>query len=91
MFNKNIKIKSDFKILLLYPNLSMLFSPPLSMAIFTAIFKKEGYKIDIFDVTPYVGEGATAMAENISVGDEMNSLRANLKEKDEITFQVQST
>jgi len=91
MLNKNIKNKSNFKILLLYPNLSMLFSPPLSMAIFTAIFKKEGYKIDIFDVTPYVGEGATAMAENISVGDEMNTLRANLKEKDEITFQVQST
>ena len=40
MFNKNTKNKSDFKILLLYTNLSMLFSPPLSMAIFTASFKK---------------------------------------------------
>ena len=45
MVNKNIKNKSDFKILLLYPNLSMLFSPPLSMAIFTAIFLKEGYQV----------------------------------------------
>ena len=30
-------------------------------AIFTTILKKQGYIVDIFDVTPYVGEGATAM------------------------------
>ncbi len=82
--------KKDFKILLLYPNLSMLFSPPLSMAIFTAILKKEGYIVDIFDVTPYVGEGATAVAESNAVGDEMNTVRANL-ENEEVTFQVKST
>ena len=82
--------KKDFKVLLLYPNLSMLFSPPLSMAIFTAILKKAGYIVDIFDVTPYVGEGATAVAESNAVGDEMNTVRANL-ENEEVTFQVKST
>lgn len=85
------KTKQNFKVLLLYPNLSMLFSPPLSQAIFTAIFKKEGYDVDIFDVTPYVGEGASAAAENVSVGDEMNTLRSELEGKDDITFQVKST
>ena len=82
--------KKDFKVLLLYPNLSMVFSPPLSMAIFTAILKKAGYIVDIFDVTPYVGEGATAVAESNAVGDEMNTVRANL-ENEEVTFQVKST
>ena len=83
--------KNKFKVLLLYPNLSMLFSPPLSMAIFTTILKKQGYIVDIFDVTPYVGEGATAMEEKESVSDEMNSLRAKLDDEQDITFQVKST
>ena len=52
----------------------MLFSPPLSMAIFTSILKKQGYQVDIFDVTPYVGEGATVAAESNSVGNEMNTI-----------------
>ena len=87
---KRIIEKKNFKVLLLYPNLSMLFSPPLSMAIFTSILKKQGYQVDIFDVTPYVGEGATAAAESNSVGNEMNTIRAEL-ENEEVTFQVKST
>ena len=82
--------KKDFKVLLLYPNLSMVFSPPLSMAIFTTILKKQGYVVDIFDVTPYVGEGATAAAESNAIGDEMNTIRSQL-ENEEVTFQVKST
>ena len=87
-----IKSKHDFKILLVYPNLSMLLAPPLAYGIFTALLRRGGYQVDIFDVTPYVGEGASAMAENTSVGDEMNTLRAKLAEdKDGVTFQVKST
>ena len=59
-----IKSKHDFRILLVYPNLSMLLAPPLAYGIFTALLRREGYQVDIFDVTPYVGEGASAMAEN---------------------------
>ena len=87
----NIKPKRNFKILLVYPNLSMMLSPPLSYAIFTTLLRKQGYKVDIFDLTPYLGEGATAMAENISIGEEMNTLRAQIEEEDNVTFQVQST
>ena len=64
-----IKSKHDFKILLVYPNLSMLLAPPLAYGIFTALLRRGGYQVDIFDVTPYVGEGASAMAENTSVGE----------------------
>ena len=88
---KNVKPKNDFRVLLVYPNLSMLLAPPLSYAIFTSLLHKEGYLVGIFDTTPYVGEGATAMAENLSVGDEMNTLRSKLKEEDDVTFQVKTT
>ncbi len=85
------KSKHDFKILLVYPNLSMLLAPPLAYGIFTSLLRKEGYQVDIFDVTPYVGEGASAMAANVSVGDEMNTLRAKLDEdEDSVTFQIKS-
>ena len=89
-----VKIKKldQFRVLMVYPNLSMLLSPPLSYAIFTALLKSEGYQVDIFDVTPYVGEGATAPGESLSVGDEMNTLRgepgANDRDtEDTLTFQ----
>ena len=85
-----MKSESEFRILLVYPNLSMLLAPPLSFAVFMSLLRKKGYQVDIFDVTPYVGEGATAQAENVSVGDEMNTLRSELG-SDDVTFQVKST
>ena len=86
-----IKEKEQFKVLLLYPNLSMVFSPPLSMAIFTSILKKENYTVDIFDVTPYVGEGCSAPEELEGVNvDEMNSFRV-LEGEEQLTFQAVPT
>ena len=86
------KQKSAFKILLVYPNLSMLYAPPLAMAIFIALLRKEGYQVDLFDATPYVGEGASAPVEGTFVGDEMNTIRAdkNSVEK-KLTFQSKIT
>jgi radical SAM superfamily enzyme YgiQ (UPF0313 family) len=91
-----LKPADEFKVLMVYPNLSMLLAPPLSFAIFTALLKKEGYQVDIFDVTPYVGEGATVPTDGFSVGDEMNTLRAGLEDsesdiEDTVTFQTKST
>jgi hypothetical protein len=39
----------DFRVLQLYPNVQMSGLMPQSIGIFTAIFKNEGYKVDIFD------------------------------------------
>ncbi|MFQ5804413.1 MAG: B12-binding domain-containing radical SAM protein [Candidatus Methylomirabilales bacterium] len=44
----------DFRVLLVYPNLVGMLVPPLSIAIFTRIFKKAGYTVRLFDSTPYV-------------------------------------
>ena len=89
---QQVKSEKEFKVLLVYPNLSMLLAPPLSFAIFTGLLRKMGYQVDIFDVTGYVGEGATARSENVSVGDEMNTLRAEQEGVgDDVTFQTTST
>ena len=43
----------DFRILLLYPNLHMSALMPQVIGILTALFKREGYTIDLFDCTFY--------------------------------------
>ena len=43
----------DFRILLFYPNLHMSALMPQVIGIFTALFKREGYTIDLFDCTYY--------------------------------------
>ena len=43
----------DFRILMFYPNLHMSALMPQVIGIFTALFKQEGYTIDLFDCTYY--------------------------------------
>ena len=86
----SMKSKEEFKILLLYPNLSMLLSPPLSIPIFAALMKNAGYQVDLFDVTPYIGEGASLAVEGTFVGDEMNTTRADENCNIEENFNFQS-
>ena len=43
----------DFRILLFYPNLHMSALMPQSIGIFTALLKREGYVLDLFDCTYY--------------------------------------
>ena len=59
-----IKNKKDFKILLVYPNLPLMLVPPLSMAIFTKLLKKEGYKVDLFDTTAYIPPETNSSPQN---------------------------
>jgi radical SAM superfamily enzyme YgiQ (UPF0313 family) len=46
---------SDFRVLLVYPNLPLMLVPPLSMAIFTQLMKQQGYGVSLFETTPYLG------------------------------------
>ena len=50
------KPKSEFKILIVYPNLPLMLSPSLAVGLFTKILKSNGYNVDLFDTTYYVGE-----------------------------------
>ena len=58
------KNKKDFKVLLVYPNLPLMLVPPLSMAIFTRLLKKEGYQVNLFDTTPYIPPETNSSPQN---------------------------
>lgn len=48
-------IKSqDFRVLIAYPNLSMMLTPSYAVGLFTSILKEQGYEVDLFDCTQYV-------------------------------------
>jgi len=59
--------KKDFKVLIVYPNLPLMLVPPLSMAIFTGVLKKEGYKVDLFDTTEYVPPEVNTSPQNRTI------------------------
>ena len=54
----------DFKILMLYPNLHMSALMPQSMGIFTALLKREGYTLDLFDCTYYIDIDSLLLGKN---------------------------
>lgn len=41
------------KVLMVYPNLPMMYSPPISVALFNAICKEEGVEFRLFETTEY--------------------------------------
>ncbi len=46
--------KQDLRVLIAYPNLSMMLTPSYAVGLFTSILKEQGYKVDLFDCTPYM-------------------------------------
>ena len=46
--------KHQFRVLVVYPNLSMMLTPSYAVGLFTAILKHQNYEIDLFDCTPYM-------------------------------------
>ena len=56
--------KKKLKILFLYPNLNMSALMPQVIGIFTALFKREGYTIDLFDCTFYQDIDVISLGKN---------------------------
>lgn len=46
--------KEDFKVLIAYPNFSMMLTPSYAVGLFTSILKGQGYPVDLFDCTAYM-------------------------------------
>ncbi len=53
---RKIVPEEDFRVLLIYPNLTMMLVPSLAIGIFTRILKKKKYQVSLFDTTHYVSE-----------------------------------
>ena len=54
----------DFRILIFYPNLHMSALMPQSVGIFTALLKREGYQLDLFDCTYYEDIDSLTLGKN---------------------------
>ena len=54
----------DFRILIFYPNLHMSALMPQSVGIFTALLKREGYVLDLFDCTYYQDIDSLTLGKN---------------------------
>ena len=48
-----MKSKSDFRVLIVYPNLPLMLVPSIAIALFTRILKGQGYAVDLFETTHY--------------------------------------
>lgn len=46
--------RNRFRVLIAYPNLSMMLTPSYAVGLFAAILKGQGYELDLFDCTPYL-------------------------------------
>ena len=61
----------QFKVLFLYPNSTLMNPAPISIALFTALLRREGVEVDLFDSTLYPEAGNTssdaAKMENLQV------------------------
>ena len=44
---------NQLRVLIVYPNLSMMLTPSCAVGIFTRILKQKGYVVELFDCTPY--------------------------------------
>jgi len=51
-----MKSPKEFRVLLVYPNLTMMLVPSIAMALFTGGLRKAGYTVDLFDTTHYVSD-----------------------------------
>ena len=63
-------LKSEFRVLLVYPNLPLMLVPPLAIGLFTKILKDQQYQVQLFDTTGYLSD------ESISPENRVKFLQA---------------
>ena len=72
------------KLLLVYPNLPLMMSPAMSMAILNAIGKREGCEVEIFETTQYSSEFSNKHIRQSEIG----AVRANKDDEVKDMFYV---
>jgi len=80
-----MKVKEDFKVLIVYPNLSLMLVVSYGIGLFTKIFKDQGYQVGLFDTTNYVSE------ENSSPQNRVKYLQARkFSDKDDLGTEIKT-
>lgn len=79
------KSKEEFRALIVYPNLALMLVPSIAVALFTRIFKSQGYKTELFDTTHYVSD------ENSSPQNRVRYLQARkFSEEDDLGVRIKT-
>lgn len=79
------KPKEEFRVLIVYPNLALMLVPSIAVALFTRIFRREGYETELFDTTHYVSE------ENSSPQNRVKYLQARkFSEEDDLGVRIKT-
>jgi radical SAM superfamily enzyme YgiQ (UPF0313 family) len=79
-----MKAAKNFRVLLVYPNLTMMLVPSLAIALFTGILRRAGYEVDLFDTTHYVSDLTSSPQNRVKFlqarnFDEVNDLGVTIK------------
>jgi radical SAM superfamily enzyme YgiQ (UPF0313 family) len=80
MEDNNMTPKHDFRVLIAYPNLSMMLTPSYAVGLFTTVLKEQSYNVDLFDCTPYM-TGLEFLDEPLAV-TRANKLPGNSRQFD---------
>tara|TARA_E500000178_G_scaffold349082_1_gene405353 strand:- start:72 stop:1658 length:1587 start_codon:yes stop_codon:yes gene_type:complete len=72
----------DFRVLMFYPNLHMSALMPQSIGIFTALLKREGYVLDLFDCTYYEDIDTLTIGKNTNEEKVANRIVAKYDNKE---------
>lgn len=58
---------SEFKVLLVYPNLPLMLTPSIAIGLFTSIMKKQGYQVKLFETTHYDNEEESSTENRVKM------------------------
>ena len=80
---KRARKKEQFRVLIVYPNLSLMLVPSIAVGLLTRLMKGQGYEVDLFDSTPYISE------ENSSPQNRVKYLQArSFDEENDLGFEI---
>jgi len=85
MSSQKNPLGETFRVLITYPNLTMMLVPSLAIGIFTRVLKEQKYSVDLFDTTHYVSEENSSPQNRVKFlqareFDETNDLGVRIKQ-----------
>jgi radical SAM superfamily enzyme YgiQ (UPF0313 family) len=65
-----VKSCEEFRVLIVYPNLPLMLIPSIAVGLFTRLFRRQGYQVDLFETTHYLSQEKSSSinrVENLNV------------------------
>ena len=59
--------REKFRVLIVYPNLPLMLVPSIAVGLFTSVFKREGYEVDLFETTHYLNDDISSSENRVEM------------------------